>query len=74
MKKKSHRWFIATRGSFLPCSWQGWSVYVGFLTYLVGAALIIAGHGGEAKYVAIEIAGQWMVATVVVTLFAQRRS
>ncbi len=28
-------WFKKVRGSYLPCSWQGWLLYVPFTAFLV---------------------------------------
>jgi hypothetical protein len=32
---KNKPWFIKVRGSYLPCSWQGWLTYVPYV-YLIG--------------------------------------
>jgi branched-subunit amino acid transport protein len=43
-KKLKHRkgaWFVKVRGSYLPCSWQGWLSYVPYVGYLVAAMVIL---------------------------------
>jgi hypothetical protein len=34
-KPKKGAWFVKIRGSYIPCSWQGWLLYVPFIAFLV---------------------------------------
>jgi len=38
-KIKKKAWFNRVRGSYLPCSWQGWLLYVPFVAFLVSVIL-----------------------------------
>lgn len=46
--KKKHKniWFTRVRGSYLPCSWQGWLLYVPFIVFLA-ATLYLSFKGGR---------------------------
>jgi hypothetical protein len=72
---KNKAWFVKTRGSYLPCSWQGWFTYVPFIAYLLGSFGYddISGHCsyGNLLYTMIP---QWIVATVVMTWIAKHKS
>lgn len=39
-------WFNKVRGSYLPCSWQGWALYLPFAAFLI-ITLIEAFRGGR---------------------------
>ena len=67
-------WFIPIRGSYLPASWQGLILYVLFVTYLVAAVFIVAKHNASVLYIAMQVLVQWIVATIIMTWIAQRKS
>ena len=73
-KKKKQAWFKKVRGSYLPCSWQGWLTYVPFVTFLLTvlvAALRTQHSVSDAFYA---IFPQWVAAVVVMTWVAARKS
>ncbi|MBP9738238.1 hypothetical protein KBD20_00975 [Candidatus Saccharibacteria bacterium] len=71
---KKHKWFKKVRGSYLPCSWQGWALYVPFVLFLV-TVLFVALRGQESVTDALlVILPQFVAATVVMTWAAQRKS
>ena len=39
-KKRKSVWFVSVRGSYLPCSWQGWLTYIPMIIF---ASVIIVG-------------------------------
>jgi hypothetical protein len=45
MKKMPSRrkgaWFVKLRGSYLPCSWQGWLTYIPYISLVIGGFLPI---------------------------------
>lgn len=40
-KHKKGAWFIKVRGSYLPCSWQGWISYIPMTIFLVSVFIAI---------------------------------
>lgn len=73
-KKKSDKWFIKVRGSYLPNSWQAWALYVPFVTFLftVMCAAIRNEHSASDMFYAIF--PQWVAAAVVMTWIASQKS
>lgn len=45
-KKSKNVWFTKVRGSYLPCSWQGWLLYIPFILFLF-ATLYLSFKGGR---------------------------
>ena len=33
-KGRKGAWFVKLRGSYLPCSWQGWLLYIPYILFL----------------------------------------
>ena len=44
MAKAKQIWFKKVRGSYLPCSWQGWLLYIPFAAFLISVILIGFGN------------------------------
>lgn len=84
MKKtpsKTHRtkpngdaWFVAVRGSYLPCSWQGWSTYVPFVAYLVFSLIASWQETGTIGRTLLLVVPNWVAAVAVLTWVAKRNS
>ena len=45
-KKNENIWFVRVRGSYLPCGWRGWLLYVPFVIFLL-ATLYLSSKGGR---------------------------
>jgi hypothetical protein len=73
-KKKTDAWFVKTRGSYLPCSWQGWLTYIPFIAYLITSALVVRRQFSSIVSDIYYILPQWVVAAVILTWVAQRKS
>ena len=73
-KKKSKKWFIKVRGSYLPNAWQGWLTYIPFVGYLVAGFAYAAHHHSDLAGAAFFLFTQWIVAAIVMTWVAQRTS
>jgi hypothetical protein len=73
-KKKSKKWFIPVRGSYLPNSWQGWMLYVPFLAYLLWAVWAGFENTGSSSTAVLFILPNWIAAVVVMTWVAKRTS
>lgn len=47
-KKTQNIWFKRVRASYLPCSWQGWALYVPFVFFLI-VTLVESTRGGRTQ-------------------------
>ena len=74
-KRKSDKWFKKVRGSYLPCSWQGWLTYIPFIGYMVLSYYVVYQHNENSVVdIIIGVFPQWIAATVIMTWLAQRKS
>ena len=73
-RKNQDKWFTPVRGSYLPKSWEGLILYFIFVAYLVMAVVVTIRNSGSATYVSMQILAQWIIATIVITWIAQRKS
>jgi hypothetical protein len=75
--KKSKYWFVKTRNSYLPSSWQGWLTYVPFIAYLISSTLLmehLSKHTGTAVRIFYGILPEWIAAGAIMTWLAQAKS
>lgn len=73
-RRKKQAWFIRIRGSYLPCSKQGWLSYVPFVAYLL-LAVIIAGYAAQSLALSLYmVIPQWVAAAVVMSWIADKKS
>ena len=73
-KIRKGAWFYPVRGSYLPCSWQGWLTYVPFTLFLL-AVLIAAFRTQDSVSDALYmIFPEWIAAAVVMTWIARLKS
>jgi len=73
-KTKSQKWFRKVRGSYLPCSWQGWALYVPYTAYVLGViayAYLNQWSLGTSLFV---IVPNWVAALAAMTWLAERKS
>jgi len=73
-KTKKDSWFIAVRGSYLPQSWQGWALYVPFVTFLLTVMQAAMRNQHSASDVFYAVFPQWVAAAVVMTWIAKLKS
>jgi hypothetical protein len=73
-KKKSDKWFIKVRGSYLPNSWQGWLTYIPFTAFLVTVLVAAVRTQHSVSDVFYMVFPQWVAAAVVMTWIAKQRS
>jgi len=71
---KQTKWFNKVRGSYLPCSWQGWLTYVPYLAYLIGSFFIDNVGNHNVGYVLYTMVPQWVAATVILSWIAEHKS
>lgn len=73
-KKKSGAWFVKIRGSYLPASWQAWSLYVPFTVFLLTVLFAAARTQHSVSDMFYMIFPQWVAAAVVMTWIAAQKS
>ena len=73
-KKKSSKWFIKVRGSYLPNSWQAWLLYVPFVGFLLTVLIAAARTEHSVSDMFYMVFPQWVAAAVVLTWIASQRS
>jgi hypothetical protein len=68
------KWFIKTRGSYLPNSWQGWLTYIPYAAYLVGPLILVL-HNQDDFWTALFIViPNWIAAVAIMQWIAVRKS
>lgn len=72
--KKSTKWFIKTRGSYLPNSWQAWALYVPFVGFLVSVLVAAVRTQHSVSDAVYMVFPQWVAAAVVMTWIAAQKS
>ena len=74
-KTRKGAWFVKTRGSFLPSSWQGWLLYIPFIGYLIfsEAAGLYYTNNNPVETTLI-VVPNWIAAVIVMTWLAKRTS
>lgn len=73
-KRTTTRWFRKVRGSYLPCSRQGWLTYIPYVTYLIGVLVfVMVSHYGFwiSLYVLIP---NWVAAAAIMNWLATNKS
>ena len=71
---KQREWFVPLRGSYIPCAWQGWALYIPFVLFLA-ATMYLSFKGGRTyvgqlyfvfpQYVAALVVMHWIAARFV---------
>lgn len=74
MADNRNKWFKSTRGSYIPVSLFGWLMYIPFVSYLLFAAKVTIDQTSNLSFRVITIFGQWVIATLVMTVVAKRFS
>lgn len=68
------KWFIKTRGSYLPKTWQGALTYIPYLTYLIGVSTYVY-YANLGFWTSILIAiPNWVTAGAIMSWVAARKS
>lgn len=73
-KKHSGKWFVKLRGSYIPCSWQGWLTYIPYISFLVITFMIVNRHEHSASDVLFGIFPYWICAAIIMQWLAGRKS
>ena len=73
-KSRKQKWFVKVRGSYLPCSWQGWLTYIPYLASVIGV-LVVALHNQTSFWDALFIViPNWVAAFAIMQWVATRKS
>ena len=70
LRKKSKKWFIKVRGSYLPVTWQAWLMYVPFVSFLVLVVIAAVNDNNQVDGMFYAIFPQWVAAAIVMTWIA----
>jgi hypothetical protein len=73
-KVRKGAWFVATRSSYLPVSWQAWALYVPFVAYLVYSLVVAFAYTGNNLKAILWIVPNWVAAAAVMTWIAKAKS
>ena len=74
MKKRNDAWFIKLRGSYLPCSWQGWALYAIYAAYILGIVAYVTVNHYDRLQAVFWVFPNWVAALVVMTWIAKAKS
>lgn len=72
MATKIHKWFKPVRGSFLPCAWQGWLLYLPYVVLLIGGIIALQHYTSNVGFT-IMLYIPWVIAWAVVFEWLARR-
>ena len=73
MSKKT-TWFRKIRGSYLPCSWQGWLLYAVYASYILGIVAYVAANHYDRLQAVFWVFPNWVAALIVMTWIAGQKS
>lgn len=73
-KTRKGAWFVRVRGSYLPCSWQGWLTYIPYAAYLVYAVIVAFAYTGNNFKAVLWIVPNFVAAAIVMTWIAKLKS
>lgn len=74
MKTNKKAWFVKTRGSYLPKTWQGGLLYLLYLVYLVWALVFVLKGDYEFWNGLFFIVPNWIAACVIFSWLASQKS
>lgn len=73
-QKSKAKWFVPTRGSYLPSSGWGWASYIPFTAFLVVTLLLTDKINASVATRIYLIIVQWSFAGFAMTWLARRKS
>jgi TRAP-type uncharacterized transport system fused permease subunit len=71
---KNKQWFIKTRGSYLPKTWQGGLVYLIYLAYLIWVLVFVLTNNYKVWPGIFFVVPNWIAACAIVSWIAARNS
>ncbi len=73
-KPKKHAWFVPVHWSYLPASWQGWSLYVPYIVFLVFSLVMVDRYSPSVLSTFLGVIPYWVSAAVVMHWIAAHKS
>jgi hypothetical protein len=73
-KLKKDKWFISTRGSYLPNSNKGWLTYIPYFVYLLFSFILVWEVSAAEVVKVYLILVQWAFAGLFMTWLAKNKS
>ena len=73
-KPRKGAWFIPLRGSYLPVTWQGWLLYIPFVSYAIISLLFVVNRAGSFLEIVINLLPYWLSVLVAMTWIAKQKS
>ena len=67
-------WFISIRGSYLPANFKGWLMYIPYLSYLIFTLIVGIKYTSSILLAILVIVPNWVVAAIIMTFIAARKS
>ncbi|MEI6237705.1 MAG: hypothetical protein WCP03_03850 [Candidatus Saccharibacteria bacterium] len=71
---KNKKWFIKTRGSYLPRTWQSLMLYVAYLVYIIWVLVYIIRLDYNFWLAIFILVPNWVAACAVVSWIASKKS
>jgi hypothetical protein len=72
--KKSSKWFIRIRGSYLPNNSRGWLTYLPYTLYLVGVLVYVYAKHYDTLLSVFIVVPNWVAAAAVMNWVAANHS
>lgn len=73
-KPRKGAWFVPLRGSYLPVTWQGWLLYIPFVSYAIISLLFVVNRSGSFLEIVINLLPYWLSVLVAMTWIAKQKS
>jgi hypothetical protein len=71
---KTKTWFIKTRASYLPNSWQAWALYIPYLAYLVSVIVFVLNRKDSFWLALFTVVPNWIAAALIMSWLARFKS
>jgi hypothetical protein len=73
---KTHKgaWFVVLDWSYLPSSWQGWLLYIPYVTYLIAVFVVLNQQSASIGATLFAVIPYWISGIVVMHWIAGHKS
>ncbi len=72
--KRSKKWFIKVRGSYLPNNGKGWLTYIPYLAYLIGVLVFVLNSHYDLWVSLFVVVPNWVAAAATMNWIAAHTS
>lgn len=73
-RPKKGAWFVPLRGSYLPVTWQGWLLYIPYMSYVVISLIYVIDRAQSPGDIVVNLVPYWVAALVAMTWIAKQKS